>query len=124
MSSFTPSSPVADIPGDGRHHVHSMLMRESLLDKRVMSSTETPVVPMLPFCRVLKVGGRSIIDRGKSATYPLVDAIVAGLAKFKLVIATGGGIRSRHGTPIGVDLGLPTRVLTPVGIIQRPRHAH
>jgi molybdenum storage protein len=54
-----------------------MLMRESLLDKRVMSATETPVVAMLPFCRVLKVGGRSIIDRGKSATYPLVDAIAA-----------------------------------------------
>jgi molybdenum storage protein len=47
-----------------------MLMRESLLDKRVMSSTETPVVRILPFCRIVKVGGRSIIDRGKSATYP------------------------------------------------------
>ena len=68
MSSFAPPSPIAEIPIDGRHHVHSMLMRESLLDKRVMSSTETPVVRMLPFCSVLKVGGRSIIDRGKSAT--------------------------------------------------------
>jgi len=61
---------VAEIPADGRHHVHSMLMRESLFDKRVMSSTETPVVRILPFCRIVKVGGRSIIDRGKSATYP------------------------------------------------------
>src|SRR5213079_1249505 len=91
-------SPVDELPADGRHHVESMLMRESLLDNRVMSSTETPVVPMLPFCHVLKVGGRSIIDRGKSATYPLVDAIVGTLANFKLVIATGGGIRSRHVT--------------------------
>ena len=74
MSSFAPPSPTAEIPVDGRHHVESMLMRESLLDKRVMSATETPVVSMLPFCRVLKVGGRSIVDRGKSATYPLVDA--------------------------------------------------
>src|SRR5919197_6206634 len=96
MSSFMPPSPAAEIPVDGRHHVESMLMRESLLDKRVMSSTETPVVAMLPFCRVLKVGGRSIVDRGKSATYPLVDAIAAALANFKLVIASGGGIRSRH----------------------------
>ena len=84
MSSFAPPSPTAETPVDGRHHVESMLMRESLLDKRVMSATETPVVPMLPFCRVLKVGGRSIVDRGKSATYPLVDAIVAALANFKL----------------------------------------
>src|SRR5436309_15973932 len=111
MSSFTPPPPTAKIPVDGRHHVESMLMRESLLDKRVMSSTETPVVSMLPFCRVLKVGGRSIVDRGKSATYPLVDAIAAALAKFKLVIATGGVIRSRHVTSIGLDLGMPTGVL-------------
>jgi hypothetical protein len=27
--------------GDGRHHVRSMLMRESLLDKQVRSSAET-----------------------------------------------------------------------------------
>src|SRR5262249_35164349 len=122
MSSFTPSSPVADIPGDGRHHVHSMLMRESLLDKRVMSSTETPIVPMLPFCRVLKVGGRSIVDRGKSATYPLVDVIVAALAKFKLVIATGGGIPNPHRTAIGMDLRPPTRALTQLPGVHAPRH--
>src|SRR5437764_14864049 len=119
----TPSSP-AETPVDGRQHVRSMLMRESLLDKRVMSSTETPVVAMLPFCRVIKVGGRSIVDRGKSATYPLVDAIVAALDKFKLVIATGGGIRSRHVTSIGMDLGLPTGVLAQLRIIDALGNAH
>ena len=127
MSSFAPPSPTAETPVDGRHHVESMLMRESLLDKRVMSATETPVVPMLPFCRVLKVGGRSIVDRGKSATYPLVDAIVAALANFKLVIATGGGIRSRHVTSIGMDLGLPTGVLSVLGFfvsIQNAKMIH
>jgi len=101
-----------------------MLMRESLLDKRVMSSTETPVVRMLPFCHVLKVGGRSILDRGKSATYPLVDTIGAALANFKLVIATGGGIRSRHVTSIGMDLGLPTGVLAQLRIIDALGNAH
>src|SRR5437016_7485896 len=124
MSSFAPPSPTADIPVDGRHHVESMLMRESLLDKRVMSSTETPVVRMLPFCHVLKVGGRSIVDRGKSATYPLVDAIVSALANFKLVIATGGGSRSRHVTSIAMDLGLPTGVLAQLRIIDALGNAH
>src|SRR6266571_4701799 len=123
MSSLPPS-PTAEIPVDGRHHVESMLMRESLLDKRVMSSTETPVVRMLPFCRVLKVGGRSIVDRGKGATYPLVDAIAAALANFKLVIATGGGIRSRHVTSIGMDLGLPTGVIAVLRIIDALGNAH
>src|SRR5436309_15313639 len=110
MSSFAPPSPSTETPVDGRHHVESMLMRESLLDKRVMSATETPVVPMLPFCRVLKVGGRSIVDRGKCATYPLVDDIVESLANFKLVIASGCGIRIRHVTAMRLDLGLPTGV--------------
>jgi molybdenum storage protein len=124
MPSFPPPSPTAEIPVDRRHHVQSMLMRESLLDKRVMSATETPVVAMLPFCRVLKVGGSSIVDRGKSATYPLVDAIAATLATFKLVIATGGGIRSRHVTSIGMDLGLPTGVLAQLRIIDALSNAH
>src|SRR5437868_14330377 len=117
-------SPMDEIPADGRHHVQSMLMRESLLDKRVMSSTEAPVVRMLPFCSVIKVGGRSIVDRGKSATYPLVDAIAAALEKFKLVIATGGGIRSRHVTSIGMDLGLPTGALGQLRIIDALGNAH
>src|SRR5215467_16277050 len=117
MSSFVPPSPTAETPVDGRHHVESMLMRESLLDKRVMSSTETPVVPMLPFCHVVKIGGRSIMDHGKKAVYPLVDALTRILQKFKLVIGTGGGVRGRHVTSIGMDLGLPTGVLAQLRII-------
>src|SRR5215204_5436091 len=113
-----------DIPLDKRHHVQSMLMRESLLDKKVMSSTETPVVPMLPFCHVLKIGGRSVIDTGKKAVYPLVEAIRGALGEFKLVIGTGGGVRSRHVTSIGMDLGMPTGVLAQLRIIDALGNAH
>src|SRR5215469_13365981 len=109
---------------DGRHHVESMLMRESLLDKKVMSATETPVVRMLPFCHVVKIGGRSIVDQGKKTVYPLVEALGAALAKFKLVIAAGGGIRSRHVTSIGMDLGLPTGALAQLRIIDALGNAH
>jgi molybdenum storage protein len=101
-----------------------MLMRESLLDKNVMSSTETPVVRMLPFAHVIKIGGRSIIDKGRKATYPLVEALAAALEKFKLVIGLGGGIRSRHVTSIGMDLGLPTGVLAQLRIIDALGNAH
>jgi len=122
---MTPSeSPTTDIPVDKRHHVDSMLMRESLLDKQVMSSTETAVVRMLPFCHVIKVGGRSIIDNGKQATYPLVAAIAAALAKFKLVIGTGAGVRGAHVASIGMDLGLPTGVLAQLRIIDALGNAH
>ena len=99
-----------ELPIDKRRHVESMLMRESLLDKQVMSSTESPVVPMLPFCHVIKIGGRSIIDEGKKAVYPLVDALARIIENFKLVIGTGGG--------------LPTGVLAQLRIIDALGNAH
>lgn len=110
--------------GDGRHHVRSMLMRESLLDKQVMSSTEVPTVRMLPDCHVVKVGGRSIIDRGKPATYPLVEAIRDALERHKLIIGTGGGARARHVFSIGIDLGLPSGVLAQLSIADALGNAH
>src|SRR5258708_25925051 len=109
MNPSQSSSPTTELPADRRHHVESMLMRESLLDKQVMSSTETPVVPMLPFCHVVKVGGRSILDNGKKATYPLVEALAPALTNFKLVIGPGGGVRGRHAASICNHLWLPTR---------------
>src|SRR5712671_2983795 len=104
MASFE-QQPAADIPVDRRHHVESFLMRESLLDKQVMSSTETPVVRMLPDCHVIKVGGRSIMDGGRETTYPLVAAIGEVLVNHRLIIGVGGGVRSRHTLSIGIDLG-------------------
>jgi len=109
---------------DRRHHVRSPLMRESLLDKQVMASTETPVVRMLPDCHVIKVGGRSIIDGGKPSTYPLVEAIGAALTTNKLIIGAGGGIRSRHVFSIGIDLGLPAGVLAQLAIADALGNAH
>jgi molybdenum storage protein len=99
-------------------------MRESLLDKQVMSSTETPVVRMLPFCHVIKIGGRSILDGGKAATYPLVEALAAALPKHKLVIGVGGGVRSRHAFAIGSDLGLPSGVLAQLALLDSNGNAH
>ena len=109
---------------DRRHHVRSLLMRESLLDKQVMASTETPVVRMLPDCHVIKVGGRSILDGGKASTYPLVEAIGTALADHKLIIGTGGGVRSRHVFSIGIDLGLPSGVLAQLAIADALGNAH
>jgi molybdenum storage protein len=109
---------------DRRHHVRSLLMRESLLDKQVMSSTETPVVRMLPDCHVIKVGGRSIVDGGRTTTYPLVEAIGAALGERKLIIGVGGGVRARHTFSIGIDLGLPTGVLAQLTLADALGNAH
>lgn len=110
---------------DQRHHLKSMLMRESLVDKDLMARTSnTTVVRMLPTAHVVKIGGGSMIDRGRSALYPLVDAIGEALPKHKLVLGVGGGLRSRHVFSIGIDLGLPTGVLAQLAVADALGNAH
>lgn len=109
---------------DQRHHVFSKLMRESLIDKAVMASTETPVVRMLPDVHVVKIGGRSIIDRGREALYPVADSLSRILKGQRLVLGVGGGTRSRHVFSIGLDLGLPTGVLAQLAMADALGNAH
>jgi molybdenum storage protein len=110
---------------DERHHLKSGLMRESLVDKEVMAKTSSPeVVRMLPNAHVVKVGGRSVIDRGAAGLFPLVEAFGGALAKHKLIIGTGGGLRSRHVFSIGIDLGLPTGVLAQLALADANGNAH
>ena len=111
-------------PEDKRHHLESMLMRESLLDKEVQRATDVPVVRMLPDTHVLKIGGRSILDEGRRATFPVVEALATCLATHKLIIGTGGGARSRHVFAIGIDLGLPAGVLAELAHADALGNAH
>ena len=116
---------ILDPPADARHHVDSMLMRESLLDKQVMASTESDVVRMLPNVHVVKVGGRSILDAGRAVAYPVVDVLGELLGNgTKLILGVGGGVRSRHVFSIGLDLGLPTGVLAQVSVADALGNAH
>jgi len=109
---------------DKRHHLASMLMRESLLDKEVQRSTDMPVFRMLPDTHVIKIGGRSILDAGRSATFPVVEALSTCLTTHKLIIGTGGGVRSRHVFSIGIDLGMPTGVLAELAEADALGNAH
>ena len=109
---------------DRRHHLNSMLMRESLLDKDVMRWTEAPVVRMLPEAHVIKIGGRSILDAGREVVYPVVETLGHALQTKKLIIGTGGGVRSRHVFSIGLDLGLPTGVLAQLAMADALGTAH
>jgi len=111
---------------DARHHMDSLLMRESLIDRDLVASTEdqTPLVRMLPDAQVVKIGGRSIVDRGRAALPPLVDALSGILREHKLILSTGGGARSRHVFSIGLDLGLPTGVLAQLAIADALGNAH
>jgi molybdenum storage protein len=109
---------------DERHHLRSLLMRESLVDKDLQARTTGTVVRMLPDAHVVKVGGRSMIDRGSATLGPLVSAIDKALQKHKLVIGVGGGLRSRHVFSIGIDLGLPTGVLAQLALADANGNAH
>lgn len=107
-----------------RHHLSSMLMRESLLDRDLERSTETPVFRMLPDAHVIKIGGRSILDAGRETVFPVVEALARALETKRLVIGTGGGVRSRHVFSIGIDLGMPTGVLAQLAQADALGNAH
>ncbi len=100
----------------GRLHIDTPLMAESLMDKALMESTETAhVFRPLPDLHVVKLGGQSIIDRGKDVVLPLVQEIAAARSKYPMLVMTGGGTRSRHAYAIALDLGMPTGVLAKLG---------
>ncbi len=96
------------LKGDGRTHLSSGLMRESLVSRRLIKETDATVVKgMVPDVNMICVGGRSIMDRGAEAILPLVEAIARLNADHRMVIGVGGGARARHTYSIGIDLGLP-----------------
>jgi molybdenum storage protein len=92
------------------------LVSGSLNDVAVQRATEdTPNFAILPWVNVVKIGGQSIMDRGRSAVYPLVEEIVSNLERHKMILGTGAGTRARHIYSLAIDLGLPTGVLTVLG---------
>jgi len=72
-------------------------------------------VAMMPEVVVLKIGGQSIMDRGRKALFPILEEIAAAKDRFKLLIGAGGGTRARHIYSIGSDLELPTGILAATG---------
>jgi len=86
-------------------------MRESLVDKKLIAATESPVRAILPNLNVIQIGGLSIMDRGHTALIPLLDEIVQNQAEHTQVLGVGPGVRARHILSVGLDLGLPTGAL-------------
>ena len=100
----------------GRLHIESPLMGESLVSKEFLKRTEVKeYFRMQPDINVVKIGGQSIIDRGAKAVLPILDVLVQAKDKYKILLMTGGGTRARHVYSIGIDLGMPTGVLSKLG---------
>jgi len=100
----------------GRLHIDSPLMGESLVSKALLKQTEKhEYFRVHPDINVLKIGGQSVIDRGKTAVFPILDVLIEAKDKHKIILMTGGGTRARHVYNIGVDMGMPPGVLSKLG---------
>ena len=107
------------------NHMNSLLMRESLLDKKVMKTgDDTPTFKLLPDVHIVKIGASSFIDKGRAKTYPIMDALRKILKQERLVISTGGGARSKHLFSVGLDLEMPTGVLAQLAAEDALGNAH
>src|SRR5262245_3141135 len=54
--------------------LEALLMQRSLTDPLVAAMDATANFWILPDATVIKIGGQSVIDRGRAAVYPLVDS--------------------------------------------------
>jgi len=100
----------------GRLHITSPLMGESLMRKTLLVETETEhLFRPMPNLAVIKIGGQSVMDRGRETLLPVLEELVAAQPQHDMLLLTGGGTRSRHAYAIALDLGMPTGVLAELG---------
>ena len=110
---------------NGAKHVPSLLARQTLLDSDLTRpATDVDPIRLLPWLTVVKVGGRSIMDRGADAILPLVEELRRLLPEHKMLILTGAGIRARHILSVGLDLGLPVGNLQALASTESGQNGH
>src|SRR5688572_21594686 len=97
-----------------RKKIDSVLSEVSLQDPYAAGLSYKPR-PMMADVKVLKIGGQSIMDRGRSALYPILDELRAAKDKYKMLLCCGGGTRARHIYSVASDLEMPTGVLAALG---------
>jgi molybdenum storage protein len=106
-------------------HVASPLARQTLLDRELTSPVaDIQPIRIVPWVQVVKIGGRSIMDRGPEAILPLVEELRTLLPEHRLLILTGAGIRARHVYSVGLDLGLPVGSLAPLAASEAGQNGH
>ena len=85
--------------------LEELLMQRSLTDPELQAAAQAAAdFRILPNATVIKIGGQSVIDRGRAAVYPLVDEILAARKHHQLLIGTGAGTRARHLYSIAAEL--------------------
>lgn len=73
-------------------------------------------VAVMPNVRVVKLGGQSIMDRGRQAVFPILDELIEARKQgVQVVLLAGGGTRARHIYAIASELDMPTGVIASLG---------
>jgi molybdenum storage protein len=71
---------------------------------------------VMPDVKVVKIGGQSVLDRGRAAVFPILEEIVAARKLgIQVVLLAGGGTRARHIYSIASELEVPTGVVATLG---------
>jgi molybdenum storage protein len=100
-----------------------MSQRKSISDLGPASISESGIDPkdyspvaIMPEIRVCKIGGQSLLDRGRAAIFPVLDEIIeARQQNIPVLLCAGGGTRARHIYSIASEMELPTGVLAKLG---------
>jgi molybdenum storage protein len=100
--------------GGARRAIPNRLGESAMTSNEGMKLSYDPVA-MMPDVKVMKMGGQSIMDRGREALFPILEEIVAIKDQHKVLICCGGGTRARHVYAVAADLELPTGLLAALG---------
>jgi molybdenum storage protein len=91
-------------------------LADSTLTGSSPSSIDYRPVAVMPDVRVVKIGGQSIMDRGRTALFPILDEVIEARKKgIQVVLLAGGGTRARHIYTIASELEMPTGVVATLG---------
>jgi molybdenum storage protein len=97
-----------------RKTIESALSGSSMTGSR--ETFEYKPTAVMPDVKVVKIGGQSILDRGRKALSPILEEIVAARKLgIQVVLLAGGGTRARHIYSIASELEMPTGVVATLG---------
>jgi molybdenum storage protein len=98
-----------------RKVIESTLAHANLSSHAAASIDYQPIAVMSDV-RVVKIGGQSVMDRGRAALFPILDEIVAARREgIQVVVLVGGGTRARHIYSIASELEMPVGVMATLG---------
>jgi molybdenum storage protein len=103
-----------DAKPEGERRVIASALSESAMTGGKLDFDYNPIA-MMPDVKVMKIGGQSVMDRGRAAVFPILDELVSVKDKYRMLLCCGGGTRARHVYAVASDLEFPTGLLAALG---------